>query len=54
MDKRFLTPGEVANATINVGINKAKLVKDAIMFLKTYYIRGWIYGQKILNTRGSS
>ena len=25
MDKRFLTPGEVANATVNVGIKKAGL-----------------------------
>ena len=31
MDKRFLTPGEVANATINVGIKKAGLqVSDCI------------------------
>ena len=31
MDKRFLTPGEVANATISIGIKKAGLkVSDCI------------------------
>ena len=33
MDKRFLTPGEVANATINVGINKAKLETNNCILL---------------------
>lgn len=33
MDKQFLTPGEVAKATVNVGINKANISTKAGIFL---------------------